>query len=125
VKQDDRCKDQLCQTGTTRPARACPHLLHTLCDEWRPFPLPGRHVGLTAVSGTGPVQRGPSHRRGYPPGFLSPHRYRQGGYSADGLHNSHRTKTNKMRETNPGTMNQVSGERVEVPQGSLLTALAR
>jgi hypothetical protein len=55
---------------------------------------------------------------------LQPHRYRQGGYSAGGMQNSHRTKKNKMRNTNRGTMKQVLRERVEVPQGSLLTALA-
>jgi hypothetical protein len=48
----------------------------------------------------------PEHR------LLSPHRYRQGGYSADGLHNSHRTKTNKMRNTNPEIHEQDAGERV-------------
>jgi hypothetical protein len=55
---------------------------------------------------------------------LSPHRYRQGGYSAIGMQNSHRTKKIKMRNTNPEIHEQDAGERVEVPQGSLLTALA-
>ena len=52
------------------------------------------------------------------------HRHRQGGYCGPCLHNSMGTKKNKMRKTNLGTMNQVPWERVEVPQGSLLTALA-
>ena len=58
------------------------------------------------------------------PSHLLPHPLRQGGYCGPCLHNSRGTKTNKMRKTNLGTMNQVPWERVEVPQGSLLTALA-